>query len=120
VISTKHSLTKKSHHHIHALQQLTNQWRREYLIELKERSQVGSKGSNKRRISIVDLVLLLVLLKNDCMRRAFWKLGKVEEPIPGKNGNGRAAVEKVANNSGRLSHQRRVAQQLAPIEVKVQ
>ena len=116
VISTHHSLTKKSRHHRHVLQQLTNQWRREYLIELKERSQVGSKGSKKRRISIGDLVLL----KNDSTSRAFWKLGKVEELIPGKDGNVRAAVVKVANNSGRPSHLRRVVQHLVPIEVKVQ
>ena len=103
VVSTNQSLTKKSRHHRHVLQQLTNQWRREYLIELKERSQVGSKGCNKRRISIGDLVLL----KNDSTSRAFWKLGKVEELIPGKDGNVRAAVVKVANNSGRPSLLRR-------------
>ena len=116
VISTNHSLTKKSRHHRHVLQQLTNQWRREYLIELKERSQVGFKGSNKRCISTGDLVLL----KNDSTSRAFWKLGKVEDLIPGKDGNVRAAVVKVANNAGRSSHLRRVIQHLVPIEVKVQ
>ena len=116
VIGTNHSLTKKSHHHRHVLQQLTNQWRGEYLMELKERSQVGSKGSNKRRISIGDLVLL----KNDSTSKAFWKLGKVKELIPGKDGNVRAAVVKVANNSGCLSHLRRVVRHLVPIEVKVQ
>ncbi|XP_068697019.1 uncharacterized protein [Montipora foliosa] len=115
VVSTNQSLTKKSRHHRHVLQQLTNQWRREYLIELKERSQVGSKGCNKRRISIGDLVLL----KNDSTSRAFWKLAKVEELIPGRAGNVRAAVVKVANNSGRPSHLRRVVQHLLPIEIKV-
>ena len=113
VVSTNQSLTKKSRHHRHVLQQLTNQWRREYLIEqLKERSQVGSKGCNKRRISIGDLVLL----KNDSTSRAFWKLAKVEELIPGRDGNVRAAGVKVANNSGRPSHLRRVVQHLVPIE----
>ena len=116
VISTNHSLTKKSRHHRRVLQQLTNQWRREYLIELKKRSQVGSKGGNKRRISIGDLVLL----KNDSTSIAFWKLGKVEELIPGKDGNVQAAVVKVANNSGCPSHLRRVVQHLVPIKVKVQ
>ncbi|XP_044165233.1 uncharacterized protein LOC122949165 [Acropora millepora] len=116
VSSTNHSLTKKSRHHRHVLQQLTNQWRREYLIELKERSQVGFKGRNKRCISTGDLVLL----KNDSTSRAFWKLGKVEDLIPGKDGNVRAAVVKVANNAGRSSHLRRVIQHLVPIEVKVQ
>ena len=115
VIGTNQSLTKMSRHQRHVLQQLTNQWRREYLIELKERSQVGSKDSNKRRISIGDLVLL----KNDSTSRAFWKLGKVEELIPGKDGNVQAAMVKVANNSGCPSLLKRVVQHLVPIEVKV-
>ena len=116
VISTNHSLTKKSRHHRQVLQHLTNHWRREYLNELKERSQVGNKGSNRRRIAIGDLVLL----KNDSTSRAFWKLGKVEELIPGRDGNVRAAIVKVISNSGRPSHLRRVLQHLVPIEVKVQ
>ena len=116
VISTNQSLTKKSRHHRHVLRQLTNQWRREYLIELRERSQVKSKGSNNRPIAIGDLVLL----KNDSTSRAFWKLGKVEELIPGRDGNVRAAVVKVGSDSGHVSHLRRVVQQLVPIEVKVQ
>lgn len=49
--------------------------------------------------------------------RAFWKLGKVEDLIPG---NVRAAVVKVANNAGRPSHLRRFIRHLVPIEVKVQ
>ena len=116
VISTNQSLTKKSRHHRHVLRQLTNQWRREYLIELRERSQVKSKGSNNRPIAIGDLVLL----KNDSTSRAFWKLGKVEELIPGRDGNVRAAVVKVGSDSGHVSHLRRVVQKLVPIEVKVQ
>ncbi|KAL9978596.1 hypothetical protein ACROYT_G016131 [Oculina patagonica] len=116
VISTNQSLTKKFRHHKHVLQQLTNQWRREYLLELKERSQVRPKGSNKRSISIGDIVLL----KNDSTSRAFWKLGKVEELIPGRDGNVRAAVVKSVSDSGRPSRLRRVVQHLVPIEVKVQ
>ena len=116
LISTNQSLARKSRHHKHVLQQLTNQWRREYLIELKERSHVESKGINKRRISIGDLVLL----KNDSTSRAFWKLGKVEELIPGRDGNVRAAVVKAVSDTGRPSQLRRVVQHLVPIEVKVQ
>ena len=112
VISTNQSLTKKSRHHRHVIRQLTNQWRREYLIELRERSQVKSKGSNNRPIAIGDLVLL----KNDSTSRAFWKLGKVEELIPGRDGNVRAAVVKVGSDSGHVSHLRRVVRQLVPIE----
>jgi len=116
VISTNQSLTKKFRHHKHVLQQLTNQWRREYLLELKERSQVRPKGSKKRSISIGDIVLL----KNDATSRAFWKLGKVKELISGRDGNVCAAVVKSVSDSGRPSRLRRVVQHLVPIEVKVQ
>ena len=81
-----------------------------------ERSQVSPKGCNKRPIAIGDLVLL----KNDSTSRAFWKLGKVEELIPARDGNVRVAVVKVGSDSGHASHLRRVIQQLVPIEVKVQ
>ena len=67
-----------------------------------------------RVISIGDLVLL----KNDSTSRAFWKLGKVEELIPGRDGNVRAAVVKAVSDMGRPSQLRRVVQHLVPIEVK--
>ena len=114
IVSTNQSLTKKSRQHRHVLQQLTNQWRREYLIGLKERSQVASKGSDNQAISIGDLVLL----KNDSTSRAFWKLAKVEELIPGADGNVRAAIVKVASSDRRPVYLRRVVQHLIPIEVK--
>lgn len=54
------------------------------------------------------------------MSRAFWKLGKVKELIPGRDGNVRGAVVKVPSDSGCPSHLRRVVQHLVPIKVKVQ
>ena len=60
------------------------------------------------------------MLKNDSTSRAFWKLGRVEELIPGRDGNVRAAVVKSVSDSGRPSRLRRVVQHLVPIEVKVQ
>ena len=60
------------------------------------------------------------MLKNDATSRAFWKLGKVEELIPGRDGNVHAAVVKSVSDSGRPSRLRRVVQHLVPIEVKVQ
>ena len=114
IISTNQSLTKKVRHHKHVLHQLTNQWRKEYLASLKERSQSVAKGSDKQRIAIGDLVLL----RKDSTSRAFWKLGKVEKLIPGKDGEVRAAVVNVGSNSGRPALLRRAVQHLIPIEVK--
>lgn len=115
IVSTNPSLTRKARHHKHVLRQLTTQWRKEYLTSLKERAQAVSRGSDKKPIEIGDIVLL----KNDSTSRVFWKIGKVEELIPGKDGEVRAAVVKVGNSSKRPALLRRPLQQLIPIEVKV-
>lgn len=61
----------------------------------------------------------IVILKNDSVPRAFWKLGKVEELLLGQDGIVRAAVVTVSrgmsSNNQRL---RRPIQHLIPIEVK--
>ena len=71
-----------------------------------------------RILNRVILIGDLVLLKNDSTSRAFWKLGKVEELIPGRDGNVRPAVVKAVSDTGRPSQLRRVVQHLVPIEVK--
>ena len=78
IISTNQSLTRREKYHRRLLNQFTNQWRTEYLLSLRESSR-ASNGSDKRVIEIGDIVIL----KTDKSARAFWKLAKVEEPIPG-------------------------------------
>ena len=115
IVSTNESLTRKARHHKHVLRRLTTQWRREYLTSLKERAQAVSRGSDKKPIEIGDIVLL----KNDSTSRVFWKIGKVEELIPGKDGEVRAAVVKVGSSTKRPALLRRPLPQLIPIEVKI-
>ena len=71
-----------------------------------------------RILNRVILIGDLVLLKNDSTSRAFWKLGKVEELIPGRDGNVRPAVVKAVSDTRHPSQLRRVVQHLVPIEVK--
>ena len=59
-----------------------------------------------------------MLLRKDSSRRAFWKLGKVEELIPGKDGEVRAAVVKVGRNLRHPALLRRAMQHLILIEIK--
>ena len=94
LMSTNSSLTRKARHHRHLLQQFTGQWRKVYLLNLRERhSQISS---NRKGADIV--VGDVVILKNDSTNRMFWKLAKVELLLTRKDGIVRAALIKVSNS----------------------
>ena len=59
----------------------------------------------------------IVILKSDSSNRMFWKLAKVEELLPGRDGFVRAAIVKVANSDKRPCLMRRSVKHLYPIEV---
>ena len=63
----------------------------------------GESASHALGIEIGDIVLI----KNDSTSRVFWKMGKVEELIPGKDGKVRAAVVKVGRSTKRPALLRR-------------
>ena len=114
IISTHQSLTRRARHHKNLLQQVTKQWRQEYLTSLREQSNVGNNRNGAQEILIGDIVLL----KNDSTKRIFWKLARVEELIPGADGRVRAAIVQVGSDDKPPSYLRRVVQHLIPIEVK--
>ena len=114
IISTHQSLTRRARHHKNLLQQVTRQWRKEYLTGLREQSNARNKGNAVQEISVGDIVLL----KNDSTNRIHWKIARVEELIPGADGKVRAAIVKVGNSDKRPTYLRRVIQHLIPIEVK--
>jgi len=113
IISTHQSLTRRARHHKNLLQQVTKQWRKEYLTSLREQSSPRNKGNCAQEISVGDIVLL----KNDSMNRIYWKFARVEELIPSADGKVRAVIVKVGNNEKRPTYLRRVIQHLIPIEV---
>ena len=86
------------------------------MLSLQENSTAKSVSGDHNAITVGDIVIL----KNDSTPRAFWKLGKVEQLIPGKDGNVRAAVVKVANGNGKTQLLKRVIQHLIPIEVRAE
>ena len=114
IISTHQSLTRRARHHKNLLQQVTKQWRQEYLTGLREQSNARNKGNAVQEISVGDIVLL----KNDSTNRIHWKIARVEEIIPGADGKVRAAIVKVGTSDKRSTYLRRVIQHLIPIEVK--
>ena len=73
-------------------------------VELREHWLKESKRNDERSVFKGDIVIL----KNDSTSRCFWKLGKVEDLITGRDGKVRAAVVKVPNSSSRPVYLRRV------------
>ena len=115
-MSTYNSLTKRLKHHRHLLSQFTRRWRNEYLTSLREQVAKGSSGNVNAKFKVGDVVIL----KNDSAARAFWKLAKAEELLPGRDGTVRAAIVTVPRGTSSSSNQRlrRPIQHLIPIEVK--
>ena len=116
IISTHNTLTRRQRRQRQLLQQFARQWRREYLLSLRERAITKSGGGNPSLIQVGDVVIL----KDDSTARAFWKMGKVEELLPGDDGKVRAAVVRVPRRNGTTQLLKRVIQHLIPLEVRVE
>ena len=116
-VSTYNSLTKRLKHHRDLLEQFTCRWRNEYLTSLREQAAKGWKTSNvNAKFKVGDIVIL----KNDSVPRAFWKLARVEELLNGRGGFVRAAIVSVPRGTSCNSNQRlrRPIQHLIPTEVQ--
>ena len=59
----------------------------------------------------------IVILKDENVKRVFWKLAKVVELLKGKDGIARAALTNVATENGPPKILKRSITQLIPIEV---
>ena len=113
VVSTNASLTRRAKHHRHLLRQFTVQWRKTYLLNLRENHAAKSRSRCGPEVAVGDVVIL----KGDSTNRMFWKLAKVEELLPGRDGLVRAAIVKVANSDQKPRLMRRSVKHLFPIEV---
>ena len=83
------------------------------MLCLRERHAQVTKNRKGVDIAIGDVVIL----KNDTSNRMFWKLAKVEELLPGKDGNIRAAIIKVSNADRNPRLLKRSVKHLFPLEV---
>ena len=57
-----------------------SRWRKGYLLDLREHEK--NKGNKKTAVKRGDIVLIY----KDNIKRVEWKMGKVEELFPGKDG----------------------------------
>ena len=115
VVSTNNSSTRRVKHHRTLLRHFTNDWRRNYLLNLRENStkSYGSRKVDQTEIAVGDIVLI----KSDSTSRNFWKLARVEELVEGRDGKVRSAVVKTISDQGKPSRLRRVLQHLVPLEI---
>ena len=60
-----------------------------------------------------------MIIKKDSALRAFWRLARIQELLPGADGRVRAAQLRVSSENGKMHITRRIIQQLVPIEVRL-
>eukprot|EP00731_Ephydatia_muelleri_P009492 Em0005g78a len=95
------------------LRHFWKRWRSEYLISLRDTHKYTNiTGNGKRYAAMEDIVLV----HDENHPRTFWKLGRVENFIEGHDGLVRAAVVRVASESGTTTL-RRPVQLLYPLEM---
>ena len=89
------------------MHQIWNRWRTEYLNFLRERKAKISRVTSTILPKVGDIVII-----HDDSPRVEWKIGKVIELIPGKDGEERVA--KVLSNKSELT---RATYKLYPLEI---
>ena len=114
VLSTSNSLTKRAKHHFSLLSNFTKQWRKQYLLSLREVHSSGRKSPSEKSVRVGDVVIIY----DEFSRRVFWRLGIVTELLTGNDGITRAAIVKTAY-SDHTRFFRRSIKHLIPIELNI-
>ena len=89
-------------------------WSKEYVTELRNLHRQRRRPEGSISLSVGDVVTLF----EDNLPRSQWRLGRVEQLIPGTDDNVRAAVVKVITKTGRAMTVKRPVQRLFPLEVR--
>ena len=95
------------------LEHFWKRWSREYVTELRNSHRQRSRPGSRISISVGDVVTVF----EDNLPRSQWRLGRVEQLIPGADNSVRAAVVKVITKTGRPMTVKRPVQKLFPSEV---
>ena len=86
-------LTKRMKHFASVLNHFWRRWRSEYLNELRESHRHGAKNTRNTHIANGEVVIV----HDDFLPYGLWKLGRVQEVIPGADGLPRCALVWVAS-----------------------
>ena len=113
IVSMNKSLMRCAKYQSRVLKNFTDQWRKEYLLSIRESSRVQNNKSNV--INVGDIVIL----KNENTSRMYWKLARVENLLRSKDKIVRSAEVKVlSNDNKRTVVLRRPIQHLISLEVQ--
>ena len=107
------TLTRRAKHLNSSIDKFWRRWRREYLVELRESHKLFNKWTKAPRVSVNDIVII----HDDNQRHGAWPLGRVEEVLPGRDGEERAAVVRIAKEGRRAQRLCRPVQKLYPLEM---
>ena len=108
------SANKRFYHLSKVRDHFWNRWRHEYLTDLREYHK-GKYEGQLRTVNVEDVVIVY----EENVKQGFWKIGKVEEVIQGRDGVVRGAKVGVITK-GKLVVINRPVQKLYPLEEKAQ
>ena len=107
-------LTRRMKYFSSTINHFWKRWRSEYLAELRE-SHKHLLGKSRRapQVSIGDIVIV----HDESLPCSFWKLGRVDKLITGKDGQTRGATVSIASNGRHSTSLNRPLQLLYPLEI---
>ena len=108
-------LRNRERHLSNTLNHFWKRWRSEYLVELRE-SHRRSNHKSPTRLSIAKGDIVVV--HEEHLPRGFWRLGRVEDVIAGKDRRVRGAAVRLASRDRQQTLIHRPVQLLYPLEVR--
>jgi len=84
VSSTSKSLTRKARNQFRLLSKVVRQWRRHYLLGIREMATVKVRHTQDKQVLRTGDI---VILKDEHTPRCLWKLARVVELLPGRDGH---------------------------------
>ena len=79
------------------LSQFFNRWKNEYLLCSIEKYRPRDDSTSNPEVLVNDICIL----HDSQAKRVFWKLCKVEQLVPGRDGSVRSAKDSVLSNNGK-------------------
>ena len=111
-VVTQEILTRRMKHLRKTTDDFWRRWRSEYLNELREAHRYQQNKTVASAIRPGDVVIV----HDSDLPKGLWKLGRVQDTIPGVDGQVRGALVKVVSND-KVITLRRPLQRLYPLEV---
>ena len=112
--ASANDLSRRMKHLLKTSERFWKRWKKEYLLELREfhRTSRISKGVKE---TVQEGQIITVY--DEGQPRGLWRVGRIEEVIPGTDGMIRSARVRVQSKTGRTTVLKRPIQHLYPLEI---